>query len=133
MGYYSDFENDLYDMYFDAGVLTEDMFKEFQKDTHFQNFLWITNAQIHFANTPEHGPHVTMIEFPENGANDAKGYSFETDLEHVAEVLNSYANAPLRGEIIRSGEKIDDIEKYIIDKNGTVTTQKARIVFDNFE
>lgn len=130
MGYYSDFENDLYDMYFDTGVLTEDMFKEFQKNIHFQNFLWITNAQVHFANTPEHDPHVTMIEFFKNGAEDAKGYSFVTDLEHTAEILNPYANAPLRGEIIRTGERTGDIEKYIINKDGTVTTQKARIVFE---
>ena len=130
MGYYSDFENDLYDMYFDAGVLTEDMFKEFQKDTHFQNFLWITNAQIHFANTPEHGPHITMIEFPENGADDAKGYTFKSDLEHAAQVLNPYAERPLRGQVVRSGEEFGDIEKYIINEDGTVTSKKARIVFE---
>lgn len=123
MSYYSDFGTNLDDMHFNADVLTEDMFEEFQKDPRFQGFLYITNPIVHFTNTPEHGPHITMLEFSEEGGN-VGGCYFEKYFEHAAEILNLYANAPLSGEVLRVGEDIGDFEKYTIHENGTVTNEK---------
>ena len=129
MSYYSSFKNNLKDMYFDADVLTEDMLEEFHKDTHFFNFLHITNAKIHFSNCSENGSHVTMISFPKHGANAAKSFSFKTDIEHGAKILNPYAHAPLYGEIFRTGERSGDFEKYIINEDGTVTSKRGKSAF----
>lgn len=129
MSYYSSFENNLKDMYFDANVLTEDMLEEFHKDIPFFNFLHITDAKIHFSNSSEDGSHVTMIRFPEKGADAAKSFSFKTDIEHGAKVLNPYAHAPLSGEIFRTGEQPKDFEKYTINRDGTVTSKKGKSAF----
>lgn len=126
MSYYSSFRNNLKDMYFDADVLTEDMFEEFQKNIHFFNFLHITDAEVHIVDTSKHGPRVTMIHFPAHGADAAKSFSFKTDIEHGAKILNPYANAPLSGEIFRTGEQPKDFEKYVINKDGTVTSKRGK-------
>lgn len=123
--YYNDFRTDhLNDMHFNAGVLTENMFEEFQKNPHFLNFLYATTPIIHTAATPGHERYITMLEFDKDGGYVAD-YDFAKCFEHAAAVLNPYTNAPLHGTIFRTGEKIGDVEKYTIHENGTVTSEKV--------